>query len=374
MSGSSPVTWSDADGGGAATRARAVALYLPQFHPIPENDEWWGPGFTEWTNVARARPRFPGHRQPRLPGALGFYDLRLPEVRRAQADLAEAAGIEGFAYWHYWFGNGRQLLERPFAEVLASGEPGLGFCLAWANQTWTGIWHGDPGRVLVRQEYPGPADEEAHFRTLLPAFTDPRYLRVGGRLLFLLQDPADLPDAVGFTDRWRALAEREGLGGFHFVGEAPAGDRRPSDYGFDQWLRPTGPCLPHRVALEGWPRARRALLRRLTGVAVAPYRAYADAYLRTPLRADEVPVALAGWDNTPRSGRRGVVLDGFDAAAWAGHLGAVVDAVADRSAEERLVVVKSWNEWAEGNVLEPDVPTGDALLAATRNVLRPGPA
>jgi lipopolysaccharide biosynthesis protein len=148
--------------------ARLIAFYLPQFYPIPENDAWWGPGFTEWTNVAKARPLYKGHKQPRLPADLGFYDLRLAETRERQADMARAAGIEGFCYWHYWFGGGRRILERVFDEVLATGKPNYPFCLAWANQSWSRIWHGNPKHVLVEQTYPGPADFQAHFRAVLP--------------------------------------------------------------------------------------------------------------------------------------------------------------------------------------------------------------
>ena len=139
------------------TSARALAFYLPQYFPIPENDEWWGRGFTEWTNVAKARRLFPGHQQPTLPSELGFYDLRVPETRAAQAELAQEHGVEAFVYWHYWFGDGDRILDRPFREVQASGEPGISFCLAWANQTWTGIWHGAQDRVLKQQRYPGVA-------------------------------------------------------------------------------------------------------------------------------------------------------------------------------------------------------------------------
>ena len=153
-------------------KARLIALYLPQFHPIPENDEWWGKGFTEWTNVAKATPLFIGHQQPNLPADLGFYDLRLPEIRSAQAELARASGIVGFCYWHYWFGNGKRLLERPFNEVLRSGEPDFPFCLAWANQTWTGIWHGCADKVLMEQTYPGREDYIIHFYALLEAFRE----------------------------------------------------------------------------------------------------------------------------------------------------------------------------------------------------------
>lgn len=197
-------------------RARVVALYLPQFHPIPENDRWWGPGFTEWTNVAGARPLFPGHRQPNLPGSLGFYDLRLAEVRAAQAALAQAHGIEAFCYWHYWFGDGRQLLERPFEEVLASGSPDISFCLGWANESWSGVWHGAPERILIEQRYPDD-DDSLHFAHLLTAFRDERYLRVGGRPVFHVYRPEQLPDASRFVQRWQDLAAEAGLPGMYLV-------------------------------------------------------------------------------------------------------------------------------------------------------------
>src|SRR5207249_195011 len=154
---------SNKHGPAANSLIRAIAFYLPQFHPIPENDKWWGPGFTEWTNVARARPLFRGHYQPRLPADLGFYDLRVPEVREQQAELARSAGIEGFVYYHYWFGGGRRLLQRPFTEVVASRRPKFSFCLCWANESWSGIWHGAADRLLVEQTYPGKEDIEAHF-------------------------------------------------------------------------------------------------------------------------------------------------------------------------------------------------------------------
>src|ERR1700744_6576734 len=185
--------------------ARLIAFYLPQFHPIPENDLWWEAGFTEWTNVAKAKPLFQGHRQPRLPSDLGFYDLRVPEVREQQAQLARDSGVEGFCYWHYWF-SGRRVLERPFEEVLASGRPDFPFCLAWANQSWTGIWHGNPKTKLISQEYPGIEDQKQHFDWALKAFRDDRYLKVDGRPIFVVYDPGNLPKESSFLDHWRELS------------------------------------------------------------------------------------------------------------------------------------------------------------------------
>ena len=212
--------------------ARPIAFYLPQFHPIPENDKWWGPGFTEWTNTAKARPLFRGHYQPHVPADLGFYDLRQPETREAQARMAREHGVEAFCYYHYWFGHGRRLLERPFEEVLRSGQPDFPFCLCWANETWTGVWHGLSNRVLVQQEYPGADDDRRHFETLLPAFRDQRYVKVDGRPLFLVYSPAGLPDAKAFTTLWQRLAKEAGLPGLYLVGIANE-PWQPEPNGFD---------------------------------------------------------------------------------------------------------------------------------------------
>jgi len=168
--------------GGRGANVRAIAFHLPQFHPIPENDKWWGKGFTEWTNVVKARPLFPGHYQPHLPADLGFYDLRLPEARAAQAALAAEYGIYGFCYYHYWF-HGRQVLERPVSEILKTGEPDFPFCLCWANENWTRRWDGLGSEILLEQCY-SAADDLAHIRALMPFFSDPRYIRIMDRPFF----------------------------------------------------------------------------------------------------------------------------------------------------------------------------------------------
>ena len=199
-------------------KIKPLAFYLPQYHPIPENNEWWGEGFTEWTNVSKATPLFPGHYQPHIPSDLGFYDLRLEEARIAQADLAKQYGIEGFIYWHYWFGNGKTILERPFNEVLESGRPDFPFCLAWANQSWTGIWHGLENQILMEQQYPGKEDYEKHFYHVLPAFQDKRYIRVDGMPVFFVYLPQELPDSNAFIDQWNELAIKNGLDGIYFIG------------------------------------------------------------------------------------------------------------------------------------------------------------
>jgi lipopolysaccharide biosynthesis protein len=187
---------------------RVIASYLPQFHPIPENDEWWGKGFTEWTNVGKAKPLFRGHYQPKVPADLGYYDLRLPETRQAQADLAKEYGVEAFCYWHYWFGNGRRLLERPFNEVLTSGKPDFPFCLGWANHSWEDKQFSKEGtnRMLMEQLYPGEADYINHFNALLPAFKDKRYIRVDDKPLFMIYAPFLFNDVSNFISLWQKLA------------------------------------------------------------------------------------------------------------------------------------------------------------------------
>ena len=199
-------------------KVRVIAFYLPQFHPTPENDKWWGKGFTEWTNVGKAKPLFKGHYQPKVPADLGYYDLRVPETRKAQADMAKEYGIEGFCYWHYWFGNGRRLLERPFNEVLNSGEPDFPFCLAWANHSWEDKQFSKDGghKMLMEQLYPGDEDYIAHFNAVLPAFKDHRYIRVNGNPVFVIYSPMNVPDAAHFISLWQELAKPHGFQ-IHFV-------------------------------------------------------------------------------------------------------------------------------------------------------------
>ncbi len=361
--------------------ARLIAFYLPQFFPIPENDAWWGPGFTEWTNVAKARPLYKGHKQPHLPADLGFYDLRLVETRERQADLARDAGIEGFCYWHYWFGGGRRILERVFDEVLASGKPDYPFCLAWANQSWSGIWHGKPKHVLIEQTYPGPADFEAHFRAILPAFRDPRYMTVGGKPIFIVYSALDLPDTKEFKDLWNELALKAGLPGVYFVGMSNTHDEeilRPFDM-----LTEFGPVsllgrLPRDLrsrALRLWkrrdlgPLLNKIVPKSIPGPSRFEYRDLIEAEMRTELPEKYVPCVLPNWDNTPRSGQRGVVFENATPDLFEKYLDNAIGKVLHKPYQERIVFLKAWNEWAEGNYLEPDRETGSAYLDAIRRAL-----
>jgi hypothetical protein len=354
---------------GEELRARAIAFYLPQFFPIPENDQWWGPGFTEWTNTARARRLFPGHVQPTLPADLGFYDLRVPETRQAQSDLARQYGVEAFAYWHYWFGGGERILERPFREVLERGEPEVSFCLAWANQTWTGAWHGAHDKILKQQTYPGAEDDAAHFATLLPAFRDERYLRVDGRPVFYVFRPEELPEPAAFVDRWQRMAREAGLEGLYLVAEMSDLLGRGARYtngdadGFDAsvYMR-----IPARV--DRWSTLRmRAVRKSLGGPEIWPY---SDTIVdEIPDAAHVQPCVYPNWDNSPRAGRRGLVLQDATPEKFERNVRDAVERLAGRAPQERLLWVKSWNEWAEGNHLEPDLRHGHRWLEALQRGL-----
>ena len=346
-------------------KARVLAFYLPQFHPIPENDKWWGKGFTEWTNVGRAKPLFRGHYQPRIPADLGYYDLRVPEVRKAQAEMAREYGVEGFCYWHYWFGNGKQLLERPFQEVLSSKEPDFPFCLAWANESWKGFYHGlDKREVLIEQLYPSEQDYIEHFYNVLPAFKDPRYIKAGNKPLFLIFHPFELPDSHAFIDLWQKLAKENGLEGIHFVGQIYEAEKSEEvlALGFD------GVNL---VRLFDYKKKRCFfiyLFRKLRYLLfksprIVPYKEAAKTFVGEVEKQENIyPTAIPNWDHTPRTGNRGLVFHHSTPDLFAKHLGDIGNVIANKKEENKLVFIKSWNEWAEGNYMEPDLRFGTAYL------------
>lgn len=351
-----------------------MAFYLPQFHPIPENDEWWGRGFTEWTNVTKGTPRFAGHHQPHLPADLGFYDLRLPEAREAQAALAAAHRVDGFVYYHYWFG-GRRLLERPFDEVLESGTPDLPFALCWANENWTRRWDGMEHAVLVRQTY-GFDDDHRHGRWLARAFADERYIRVDGRPLFLVYRASALDDPLRTTRIWRDEARRAGVGEIFLARVESFPDERsePAALGFDaavefapdwQRLRPdwrkVARAAAHRAGLVGSP---------VTTHQVHDYASVARRMLAKPdpgyLR---FPGVTPGWDNTARRARGGVVLHGSTPDLYSRWLAAAAARAPRTAGGESLVFVNAWNEWGEGCHLEPCQRWGRAYLEAHRDAM-----
>lgn len=365
-------------------KARLIAYHLPQFHPVPENDEWWGKGFTEWTNVTKAKPMFRGHYQPRYPADLGYYDLRVPEVREAQAEMARNYGIEGFCYYHYWFGDGRRMLERPLNEIVASGSPDYPFCLCWANETWKGYAFSDTTRTLIEQRYPGKADIEAHFQCLLKAFSDDRYIKVDGKPLFQILTPLDMPNPLEMTDTLRELAHRSGLKGLFIV----AGYRALYGWnaiknGFDAVVSSTISRAFHprnrfslrwviNGALHHKPFADNKPLQRLFKryYRVHDYRDYiANMRITEHYDHDYYPCVVPNWDNTPRSGVKGHVVYNATPELFKEHLNEAIEYVRDYQPEHRIVFIKSWNEWAEGNYLEPDKKDGMRFLEAVKECI-----
>ena len=362
-------------------KARVIAFYLPQYHPIPENDETWGKGFTEWTNVVQARPLFKGHYQPRIPRDLGFYDLRLPEAREAQAQLAQKAGIEGFMYWQYYFGNGRMLLERPFEEVLKSGEPDFPFCLGWANHSWqTKTWKRDASKkegktMIMEQLYGGESQYIDHFYYNLPAFKDSRYLTVNGKPIYVIWNPVDHPEEISLLIRiWRNKAKENDLPGIHFVGIQNIGHSisEIKSIGFDAICQ-----ARVQQALFGGEHYSTLtkvfrLIREKLGIAIRLDKA--DFGKRYPLlvtsdaeRDDVYPMLLAGYDRSPRAGKNAMIFYNFTPKTWEKHIKDVLRYIKHKDEEHNIVFLKSWNEWGESNYLEPDLKFGTTMLDILRN-------
>jgi len=346
-----------------ASLPKALAFYLPQYHPIPENDDWWGKGFTEWTNVTRAKPLYPGHYQPHVPGELGYYDLRIPEVREAQAALAREHGISGFVYYHYWF-HGKRLLERPFEEVLASGSPDFPFALCWANEEWTRNWDAQTGTVLMPQEF-GDEDDLAHIRYLITAFEDDRYIRIDGRPLMLVYRPQKLPDPRRTFEIWREEAKQHGLPDLYLCyveswGPPPGG---PQAFGMDASVG-FMPVVGNQVfsPVEG-----------TRGNRIIDYTDSIEKQMRRPAPAGykRFPSVMVGWDNTARRPYGATIFHGATPDVYERWLRRTVHSVADVPDEENYIFIVAWNEWAEGNHLEPDLRYGRAWLEATRAVLLP---
>ena len=355
---------------------RLIAFYLPQFHSIPENDEWWGKGFTDWRNVAKAKPLFRGHPQPQLPGELGFYDLRMPDVREAQAALAQEYGIFGFCYYHYWF-QGKRLLEGPFQEVVSLGKPDFPFCLCWANENWTRAWDGRDRQVILEQAY-SQDDDRAHIVTLMPAFEDERYIRVHGKPMFLVYRAEDLPDPARTAEIWREEAHRAGIGELFLARvESFAGGVNPQSIGFDAAVE----FAPQWRNIRELPRERnpyRMLAKMgLFEDAFRKHRIVRYQRLVDGMLAADFPGYLffrcvtPRFDNSPRRSEGAAIFLEARPEFYEHWLEQVVERTCERyRGDEQIVFINAWNEWAEGNHLEPDQRQGRAYLEATLRVVR----
>lgn len=376
--------------------ARVIAFYLPQFHPTPENDLWWGKGFTEWTNVVKAKPQFRGHVQPKIPADLGFYDLRLPEVRKAQADMARKYGVEGFCYWHYWFGNGKRILEMPFEQVLQTGEPDFPFCLGWANHSWTNkTWKKNTtfqkDTVFLEQTYGDDKDYENHFYTVLRAFKDKRYITVDGKPLFLIYAPFQFQNLSHFIQLWRNLAQQNGLPGIHFIGTVESIGRfdkgilhdymsdisenydKAMQLGLDA-INSYGVRRGEMLAAGKYHKMFDRVINHLIPSSKTQKYDYgkvvANLYTAEDSKEYIYPTVLPRWDRTPRHGKGADVYTGSTPELFKRNVENALEIVKDKDPEHRIIFLRAWNEWGEGNYMEPDLEWGHAYLEALSKALR----
>lgn len=348
----------------ASLPVQLIAFYLPQFHPIPENDAWWGRGFTEWTNVVRGRPQFPGHYQPHLPGELGFYDLRVPKIMARQVELARLYGIGGFAFYYYWFA-GKRLLERPLETYLAS-DLDLPFCLCWANENWSRRWDGRDDQILMAQEH-SPEDDLAFIEAVAKYLRDPRYIRVGDRPLLMVYRPALLPAPAKTAERWRRWCRDHGIGEIFLAYTQSFESEPPADYGFDAAVE-FPPNNSHPVDITKQIQGRDPDFKgTIYDWTIYPERSRHYAPCDYPIFRGVNP----SWDNEARRRGRGAVFLGSTPAGYRQWLENAIGDTLERFQDpsERLVFINAWNEWAEGAHLEPDDRHGYAYLQATRDAL-----
>lgn len=339
-----------------------VAYYLPQFHPFPENDEWWGKGFTEWTNVTKAEPLFVGHYQPHLPADFGFYDLRVPNVLREQAEMAKAYGIDAFCYHFYWF-SGKRLMQQPLDAMLADPDIDMPFCLCWANENWTRRWDAREHEVLIRQEYRSEDPRES-LLALAPYLRDPRYLTFRGKKIIIVYRPQHLPDSVAWMQEWREQALALGLGELHLVCALTHGNHSYKTFGFDSGVE----FPPHGVDKSiSRLMDKLGFFGKFRGI-LPDYRDLAELYLSRD-RSQEPEVfrcVFPSWDNTARRREHSLITLNGTPRNYEYWLHRAIQATrAESGGQESLVFINAWNEWAEGCHLEPDRKYGDGFLQAT---------
>ncbi|MDN4066449.1 glycoside hydrolase family 99-like domain-containing protein [Paenibacillus vini] len=343
---------------------KIIAFYLPQYHPIQENNEWWGNGFTEWTNVSKARPQFNGHYQPHIPADMGFYDLRLSETRESQAKLAKKYGIDAFCYYHYWF-NGKMLLERPFNEVVESGKPDHEFCLCWANENWTKRWDGMDQHILIKQNYE-EYDPSEHIRWLSQAFKDSRYIKINNRPLFLIYRASDIPNLKEVITSWRTEIKEQGFDDIYVVcannSQNILSIQDITEAGFDAVYEfaPNLKDFDERLSVSSIP-----------GLNIYSYKKIVERDMKKKVDS-EIPIfpcVFPSWDNTPRRSNNATVIQNEDASLYSTWLINSIEKVKEFSVEEQLVFINAWNEWGEGCHLEPDLKHGHMFLEATKNAL-----
>lgn len=353
--------------GEVSTSVKTIAFYLPQMHPIPENDAWWGKGFTEWVNVSKAVPRFLGHYQPRLPGELGYYDLRCLETMQRQVELAKIYGLNAFCFYYYWF-SGKRLLERPLNMFLSEPTLEIEFCICWANENWSRRWDGLDSEILIAQNH-ASEDIDAVFQDWLPYFLDKRYTRINGMPLLLIYRPDSIPNFEKCSEIWRNLAIDAGLGGLHILAASAFGNTAVSALGLDGLYEfpPHNIRVPHIDHSLSWFEPNNRTHAFSYGDAVVFAENTHNEYVKQPIPVH--PGALVGWDTESRKPGRGDVMVGSSPVLFRRWLqSAFARSLKNDSAN--LVFINAWNEWAEGAYLEPDRRHGYGFLTALRSVVR----
>tara|TARA_R110000868_G_scaffold246078_1_gene502735 strand:+ start:3722 stop:4858 length:1137 start_codon:yes stop_codon:yes gene_type:complete len=370
-----------------ADKIQFLAYYLPQFHPIPENDSWWGKGFTEWTNVTKAQPLFKGHNQPIMPGELGFYDLRIPEIQEQQALLAKSYGIDGFVYYQYWFGKGKMLLEKPAEAMLNNKNIDFPFCFCWANETWKGIWHGihDP-RVLIEQTYQGKEGYQAYFEYLLPFFQDKRYIKEQNKPVFHVYKLDDIPDLAVFVTTFNELAIQEGFDGIHLIATICSEAVLNSDFvygkvGVDVFMKmrysQKTMSLKNSIYLtleRKYNKITNSLFRKNKSIderskpLIFDYQKGVAKMNSSFTSLKHISCVFPNWDNTARTGKKAMIFINATPLSWKVHLQNTVNELLKNPHNPQIVIIKSWNEWAEGNYIEPDATYGRQWLEVVKSV------
>lgn len=343
-------------------KPRIIAFYLPQFHAIPENDKWWGEGFTEWVNVRKAKPIYKGHEQPREPLGSNYYDLSSADTLRWQADLAAKYGVYGMCFYHYWF-NGKLLLEKPAELLLANKDIPMRFCFSWANEPWARTWDGKNHEVIMPQEYGGEADWKRHFHYLLPFFRDERYMKEGNRPMFLIYKPQSISCAMQMMDMWNVEARKAGFDGMLFVETLRSGmmDKRDLPFKARVEFEPIRSNIQQSFLALNYKRVRRYALKAFnelfkTSIPLnKPFRFknVAERSLRLQSPEGTYGGVFVGWDNTPRRGLASTVVILPSREEFYDYLKAKT-VQTQNVYKTNYVFVNAWNEWAEGAVLEPD--------------------
>lgn len=351
---------------------KTIAFYLPQFHPIKENDEWYGEGFTEWTNVAKAKPLFKGHYQPHVPADLGFYDLRISENQRKQSDMALKYDVSCFCYWNYWFGEGDTILDLPLWKMHEDKEIKIPFCLAWANHSWVNkLWDSQGNnKILKEQKYLGQDDYKAYFYHILPLLQDERYFCINKKKVFLIYKPLDSEEISCFISVWRKLAKEKGFD-FYFIGEDRSSRNKDKilSLGFDAIYDNNLVEIHHNLSLfrKVIEYLKRNVLKKPT---VFKYKKAIKYMVNDESKDNNVfPCIGPNWDHSPRTGNKAILLKDSKPQYFEEVVRKAVSNLKNKDEDHKIIFIKSWNEWGEGNHLEPDLKYGKGHLEALKRAL-----